>query len=70
MRLLLKENLKNAKRIQPKDAKAKLFLLGDFDPEGEKIIEDPYYGGINGFEHNFEQVTRSCLGFLKHTNAL
>ncbi|KAJ3203593.1 hypothetical protein HDU67_010103 [Dinochytrium kinnereticum] len=58
-------NLSNADRIRPKSAKAKLQLFGDYDPNGERIIEDPYYGGFDGFEHNFEQVKRASLGFLK-----
>lgn len=29
--------------MAPKNHKAKILLLGDFDPEGERIIKDPYY---------------------------
>lgn len=30
-------------RMAPKDGKAKVLLLGNFDPEGIKEIRDPYY---------------------------
>jgi low molecular weight phosphotyrosine protein phosphatase len=51
--------------LQPKGSKATLKLFGEFDPQGELIIEDPYYGGNDGFEHNFKQVTRASEGLLK-----
>lgn len=37
------ENIGDLKSTAPKDATAKILLLGDFDPEGERIIRDPYY---------------------------
>ncbi|KAJ3114263.1 hypothetical protein HDU96_002344 [Phlyctochytrium bullatum] len=40
-------------------------LFGDYDPQGERIIKDPYYGGMDGFERNFAQVQRASEGFLK-----
>lgn len=45
-------NLRNLKDITPKNSTAHVALLGSFDPEGDSIIEDPYYGGIDGFEYN------------------
>ncbi|CAG8687338.1 8482_t:CDS:2, partial [Ambispora leptoticha] len=30
-------------------------LFGEYDPEGDRYIRDPYYGGLNGFERNFQQ---------------
>lgn len=53
---LFKENLRNVERVKPVNSKAKVQLFGDFDPEGDKIIKDPYYGGSSGFERNFQQV--------------
>ncbi|OBZ87307.1 Low molecular weight phosphotyrosine protein phosphatase [Choanephora cucurbitarum] len=58
-------NLSDLKRLQPKGSKAVLKLFGEYDPEGELIIEDPYYGGNDGFEHNFRQVTRASEGLLR-----
>lgn len=36
-------NVSNLKGQAPQESKAKVLLLGDFDPEGERIIRDPYY---------------------------
>ncbi|KAI8818387.1 protein-tyrosine phosphatase [Fimicolochytrium jonesii] len=58
-------NLRDLQRIQPKGSKAKVQLFGDFDPEGDRIIRDPYYGGPEGFDRNFAQVTRCSEQFLK-----
>lgn len=35
-------NIEDLTEMKPEDAKAQIFLLGDFDPEGERIIRDPY----------------------------
>jgi low molecular weight phosphotyrosine protein phosphatase len=59
-------NLRDLTSIRPKNATATLKLLGDFDPKGDRIIKDPYYGGMNGFETNFNQVTRSLEALLQH----
>lgn len=37
------ENIDDLKGLCPKDGTAKILLLGDFDPEGDRIIRDPYY---------------------------
>ncbi|KAJ3073201.1 hypothetical protein HDU98_002020 [Podochytrium sp. JEL0797] len=58
-------NLNDLKRAQPKGSKAVVKLFGEFDAQGERIIEDPYYGGDEGFEHNFLQVGRCSRGFLE-----
>eukprot|EP00032_Breviata_anathema_P001436 JZ552789.1.p1 GENE.JZ552789.1~~JZ552789.1.p1 ORF type:complete len:167 (+),score=18.02 JZ552789.1:24-524(+) len=39
-------------------------LLGEFDPQNRLIVEDPYYGGVQGFEVNFQQIMRSCNALL------
>ncbi|KAI9246851.1 phosphotyrosine protein phosphatase I superfamily [Sporodiniella umbellata] len=60
-----KSNLRNLQSAAPKNSKAIVKLFGEYDPKGELIIEDPYYGGDEGFEHNFKQVVRASEGFLK-----
>lgn len=35
--------MKDLKRKAPKNCKAQLLMFGDFDPEGDRIIRDPYY---------------------------
>ncbi|KAG0164355.1 hypothetical protein DFQ28_010435 [Apophysomyces sp. BC1034] len=57
-------NFQNLKGMAPQGSTAVIKLFGEYDPEGERIIEDPYYGGNDGFEHNFDQVTRASKGFL------
>nr|XP_006818620.1 PREDICTED: low molecular weight phosphotyrosine protein phosphatase-like isoform X3 [Saccoglossus kowalevskii] len=58
-------NMQNINRVKPKNSTAKVELFGSYDPKGQLIIEDPYYGGDEGFEEVFEQVTRCSEGFLK-----
>ncbi|XP_055315809.1 low molecular weight phosphotyrosine protein phosphatase 1-like [Sitodiplosis mosellana] len=60
------ENIADLKERCPKDGTAKILMLGDFDPEGDRIIRDPYYdGGSEGFEKCYQQAVRSCKGFLE-----
>ncbi|KAI8072763.1 phosphotyrosine protein phosphatase I superfamily [Gongronella butleri] len=63
-------NLEDLEWMKPKGSKAEVALFGDFDPQGERIIQDPYYGSRDGFERNFDQVTRASEGFLKHLGLL
>lgn len=37
------ENIQDLNGIKPKKCKAKVELLGSYDPSGEFIIRDPYY---------------------------
>ncbi|CAO3617529.1 unnamed protein product [Cunninghamella blakesleeana] len=63
-------NLEDLLDKKPAKSKAIVKLFGEFDPQGDRIIRDPYYGGIDGFDYNFEQVKRSSEGFLKSLNLL
>ncbi|KAI8325711.1 LMWPc-domain-containing protein [Martensiomyces pterosporus] len=59
-------NLHDLQRKRPQGSKATAALFGTYSKEkGDRIIEDPYYGGQQGFEHNFEQVTRCSEGLLR-----
>lgn len=59
------ENMSDLKRLAPPDSKAKLLLLGSYDPSGELKIEDPYYTkGEKAFHKTLEHCTRSCESFL------
>lgn len=58
-------NITDLKGQAPNGSKAKILMLGDFDPQGERIIRDPYYdSGSAGFEKCYEQCLRSCTAFL------
>ncbi|XP_017562402.1 low molecular weight phosphotyrosine protein phosphatase isoform X2 [Pygocentrus nattereri] len=48
-----------------KNLKAKIELLGSYDPENELIIQDPYYGSDKDFETVYEQCVRCCSVFLE-----
>lgn len=60
-------NLKNLKRIEPSDSKAKLALFGEWkdDKKFSRIIDDPYYGGTDGFEICYDQCIHFSNVFLR-----
>ncbi|KOB65326.1 Primo-1 [Operophtera brumata] len=61
------ENMRDLKRKAPKGSTAKLLLFGDYDPEGDRIIRDPYYDSDSkGFEKCYQQSVRCSKGFLEH----
>jgi low molecular weight phosphotyrosine protein phosphatase len=63
-----RSNLSDLQRLQRgnPDSKAKVMLFGKYG-EGAKgeIVEDPYYGGNDGFLKAYEQCTRFTRNFLK-----
>ncbi|XP_045468522.1 low molecular weight phosphotyrosine protein phosphatase-like isoform X1 [Harmonia axyridis] len=62
------ENISDLKGManQNPNCKATIGLLGDYDPEGERIIRDPYYdSGAEGFKKCYQQCLRSCTAFLE-----
>jgi len=64
-----RSNRKNLERMaKSAEAKSKLHLLRDFDPDSPKSAEvpDPYYGGDDGFETVFDIVEAACRGLLAH----
>ncbi|XP_040920367.1 low molecular weight phosphotyrosine protein phosphatase isoform X2 [Toxotes jaculatrix] len=48
-----------------KDHRAKIELLGSYDPQKQLIIRDPYYGSDEDFEKVYEQCVRCCQAFLE-----
>ncbi|CAL9727613.1 low molecular weight phosphotyrosine protein phosphatase [Monosporozyma unispora] len=61
-------NFKNLESIcKNKTLWNKIHLFGEWDTNGKynKIVDDPYYGGINGFQYNFNQVKYFSEEFLK-----
>uniref|UniRef100_A0A8D2JSB0 Low molecular weight phosphotyrosine protein phosphatase n=2 Tax=Sciurus TaxID=10001 RepID=A0A8D2JSB0_SCIVU len=55
----------NRKSNQVKNCKAKIELLGSYDPQKQLIIEDPYYGNDADFEVVYQQCLRCCKAFLE-----
>lgn len=65
-------NYQNVKSFEKRAAKkgfntkAKILYLGDFDPQGVKIIDDPYYSrDKSAFDVCYQHCYRSCEQFLK-----
>nr|XP_057912182.1 low molecular weight phosphotyrosine protein phosphatase isoform X5 [Doryrhamphus excisus] len=60
-------NLNDLKRKanSVKNHKAKIELLGSYDPQKQLIIKDPYYGSDADFEKVYEQCQRCCKTFLE-----
>ncbi|EGW30927.1 phosphotyrosine protein phosphatase [Spathaspora passalidarum NRRL Y-27907] len=63
--------LDDLRYMKPRDSKAVVELFGHWNDEtGRKImelsdiVEDPYYGGIHGFEHNYNQICYFSDQFL------
>lgn len=63
-----RSNLSDLQRLQrgKADTRAKVMLFGEF-AGGKKpeVVNDPYYGGQNGFETAYEQCSRFAKNFLK-----
>nr|XP_060503319.1 low molecular weight phosphotyrosine protein phosphatase isoform X3 [Panthera onca] len=55
----------NRKSNHIKNCKAKIELLGSYDPQKQLIIEDPYYGNESDFETVYQQCVRCCRAFLE-----
>ncbi|WP_068310701.1 low molecular weight protein-tyrosine-phosphatase [Polycladidibacter hongkongensis] len=55
-----RSNLKNLRKIEPKDGTATLQLML---PDGGDV-PDPYYGGRDGFADVFTMVERACTSLL------
>jgi len=58
------DNLATLHERRPRTASADIALIGDYDPDGEREVPDPYYGGDDGFERIYAMLRRSCAGFL------
>lgn len=63
-----KSNLHDIQREQRKKpgGKAKVMLFGEYSGTGKvEIVNDPYYGGSDGFETAYEQACRFSRNFLR-----
>ncbi|MCJ8741409.1 hypothetical protein PDJAM_G00070420 [Pangasius djambal] len=58
----------NRKANSVKNCKAKIELLGSYDPEKQLVIQDPYYGSEQDFEMVYEQCVRCCRVFLERNS--
>lgn len=61
-------NLSDLKYMKPRDSKTVVELFGNWNTKDsgfQNIVDDPYYGGIDGFEYNFRQICHFLDEFLK-----
>jgi protein-tyrosine phosphatase len=61
-----RENYDNLKQLDSNGRYSdKILLMRDFDPQpGDGEVPDPYYGGMDGFQHVFEVLRRSSNELL------
>ncbi|GAO17925.1 uncharacterized protein UV8b_00382 [Ustilaginoidea virens] len=63
-----RSNLSDLQRLHRgnPDTKAKVMLFGEYSGTGTaEVVDDPYYGGRDGFERAFEQCSRFSRNFLQ-----
>lgn len=60
-------NLYNLKRIEPANSTAVVGMFGEWktDESFDTIVDDPYYGGTEGFETCYKQCVHFSKAFLK-----
>ncbi|KAK9463463.1 phosphotyrosine protein phosphatase I superfamily [Lipomyces oligophaga] len=63
-----RQNLEDLNYMRPKDSKAKVELFGNYreDMKLDRIVNDPYYGGPDGFQRNFRQLEHFSSVFVKN----
>jgi protein-tyrosine phosphatase len=63
-----RRNLRDLRAAAPEDARARIRLLREFDPDSDGAadldVPDPYYGGPDGFERVLDLVESACRGVL------
>jgi low molecular weight phosphotyrosine protein phosphatase len=62
-----RSNLQDLQRLQRSrpTSKAKVMLFGEYGgKKSPEVVQDPYYGGREGFETAYEQCTRFSKNFL------
>ena len=63
-----RRNLRDLRAAAPEDARARIHLLREFDPDSDGApdldVPDPYYGGPDGFEQVLDLVESACRGLL------
>lgn len=63
-----RSNLSDLRRLQRgrPGGRAKVMLYGAFGGGAEaEVVDDPYYGGHDGFERAFKQCSRFARNFLR-----
>jgi protein-tyrosine phosphatase len=54
----------------PDPLKGRIRLFMSFAPEqAQQEVPDPYYGGVDGFEHVLNMIEAACRGLLAHVQS-
>ncbi|MGP1308608.1 MAG: low molecular weight protein-tyrosine-phosphatase [Phycisphaerales bacterium] len=66
------ENLRHLHAIAPPSTRERVRLLLEFSqqPLDTTEVPDPYYGGVDGFDHVLDLVEAGCRGLLDHVRAM
>jgi low molecular weight phosphotyrosine protein phosphatase len=66
------QNLRDIKFAQRKrpDGKAKVMLFGVYSGGLEEEVEDPYYGGQDGFQTAYDQAVKFSKNFLDNLRSV
>ncbi|KAJ2260677.1 Low molecular weight phosphotyrosine protein phosphatase [Coemansia sp. RSA 376] len=61
------DNLRDCKHVKPKgQSRAKHGMFGEYsEDKGDRVVTDPYYGGLKDFELMYERIVRCSEGLLK-----
>ncbi len=63
-------NLEVLRDLCPGEYRSRLRLFLEFAPASERReVPDPYYGGINGFEHVLDLAEEASLGLVEYLRA-
>jgi len=66
------QNVSHLRSIAPASLRDKVTLLLEFadPPVDAREVPDPYYGGVDGFDHVLDLVEAGCEGLLRHVRTL
>ncbi|GAA5857570.1 hypothetical protein JCM8547_004275 [Rhodosporidiobolus lusitaniae] len=59
-----RSNMANIEKVKPKNSTAKIAIFGSFN-DGSRTVDDPYYGGDDGFERVYQQCVKYSEGLLE-----
>ena len=66
-----RENLRALERASPEQTRDRLRLFLEFAPAaGVSEVPDPYYSGLNGFEHVLDLIEAASHGLIEHLRRL
>lgn len=59
-------NYEDLMDMKPDNSRAQVALFGDFRQNKSlpRVVSDPYYGGVKGFETNYKQLVHFSESFL------